>query len=102
MDKQPGSGQTPDPEIRNRVKLLASFAHRSVEVGQGQLERAEYLEALGFHAYYDALHLACAESSTADIFLTTDDKLLRLAHRLSEQLRVRVDNPLTWLQEVIE
>jgi predicted nucleic acid-binding protein len=93
--------QTPDPEKRNRVKRLASDAHRSVDVGQGQLERAEYLESLGFHAY-DALHLACAEVGMVDVFLTTDDKLLRLARRLSEQLRIRVENPLTWLQEVIE
>lgn len=29
-----------------------------------------------------------------------DGELLRLATRLSGQLRVRVENPLTWLNEV--
>lgn len=45
----------------------------------------------------DALHLACAESGKADVFLTTDDKLLRRAARLAEQLHILVDNPLNWL-----
>ena len=49
---------------------------------------------------WDALHLACAESGQADIFLTTDDKLLRLSQRIANKLQVRVDNPLSWLTEV--
>jgi predicted nucleic acid-binding protein len=59
------------------------------------------MKLLGFKQW-DALHLACAESGQVDIFLTTDDKLLRLAHRVAAQLKVRVENPLTWLTEVTE
>ena len=47
-----------------------------------------------------ALHLACAESGGADVFLTTDDKLLHKAAACAERLRVRVENPLVWLKEV--
>lgn len=68
-------------------------------VEQPEIERSQQLEALGFHPF-DALHLACAESGGSDIFLTTDGKLLRLASRFSRQLRIRVENPLTWLREV--
>jgi hypothetical protein len=93
--------QTPDQERRDRVKWLVTHVHRSVPIEQPEIERAQQLEALGFHAF-DALHLACAESGDASIFLTTDDKLLRLAIDLSEQLCVRVENPLTWLNEVTE
>jgi len=50
----------------------------------------------------NALHLACAEDCKADIFLTTDDKLLRLARECFRQLKIKVDNPLTWLRGVIE
>lgn len=94
-------GQTPDPQRRNRVKLLAAHAHRVVVIEKLEVERAQQLVALGFQAL-DALHLACAESGAADVFLTTDDKLLRLAAVLSEQLRVRVANPLAWIREVTE
>jgi predicted nucleic acid-binding protein len=93
--------QTPDAERRLRVKLLTTLVHESVLVEQAEAERAEQLEKLGFDAY-DALHIACAESGRADIFLTTDDPLLRRAHRLAQQLHVRVENPLTWLKEVTE
>ena len=92
-------GQTPDPERRRRVGLLASHAHRSVIVGNLEVERAEQLETWGITAL-DALHLACAESGEADVFLTTDDKLLSKTAAYAEQLRVRVENPLAWLREV--
>ena len=60
--------------------------------------RGKQLEALGFKEY-DALHIACAETGEADIFLTTDDAVIRRAKRLGSQLHVRVKNPDTWLQE---
>jgi len=53
------------------------------------------------HAYAtrDALHLACAEVGAVDVFLTTDDGLVRRARRHAETLRVRVENPVSWYQE---
>ena len=49
---------------------------------------------------FDTLHLACAESAGADVFLTTDDQLLRKVAAFADQLRIRVENRLTWLWEV--
>jgi len=91
--------QTPDLDRRRRVWLLASHAHRSVVVGKSEIERAQQFEAWSISAF-DALHLACAESGGADVFLTTDDKLLRKSAVHAKQLRVRVENPLQWLKEV--
>ena len=91
--------RTPDPERRRRVGLLIQHARRSVIVGEGEIRRAQQLEMWGISGV-DALHLACAESGGADVFLTTDDKLLGKAAAYAEQLRVRVENPLAWLQEV--
>ena len=56
------------------------------------------LKTMGFKAF-DALHIACAESGGADVLLTTDDAMVRRWRRLSRELRVPVENPLTWLQE---
>jgi hypothetical protein len=56
------------------------------------------LEALGF-GDFDALHLACAERGGAEVFLTTDDKLLRRAERHAGQLRVRAVNPVNWISQ---
>lgn len=91
---------TPDPERRRRVYLLASHIHRSVDVGRPEIERAQQFEAWGISAF-DALHLACAESGEADVFLTTDDQLLRKSAIHAKELRVRVENPLVWLKEVM-
>jgi len=91
--------QIPDDERRTRIKLLAANIQQSVSVHAREQARAKELIGLGLPAV-DALHLACAESGGAEIFLTTDDRLLRQSARLSSQLRVRVENPLTWLKEV--
>ncbi len=91
--------QTRDATRRARVQRLASLAEHPITTGPDETSRAEELERLGFHAM-DALHLACAESGKVDVFLTTDDRLLRRARRLSSRLQVRVENPLTWLREI--
>ena len=91
--------KTPDPERRRRVQLLASHVHHTVSIGQSESARAQQIQACGITAF-DALHLACAESGQVDVLLTTDDRLLRKATAHAKQLRVRVENPLTWLREV--
>ena len=93
--------QTPDDERRTRIQLLASHVGETVSVGSSEVARAQELGKLGFQSI-DALHLACAESSVSDVFLTTDDRLLRLAARISESLGVQVANPLAWLGKVAE
>lgn len=89
----------PDSERRSRVKSVMEHVHHTLSVGTKEETRAEELEGLGFR-HYDALHIACAESGDADILLTTDDRMLGLAKRYQSHLRVRVENPHTWLQEI--
>ena len=91
--------QTPDAERALKAKLLATLAALKITVAENEITRATELEQLGF-AGFDALHLACAESGGVHVFLTTDDKLLKRANRLATQLKVRVVNPLRWLQEI--
>lgn len=90
--------QTPDAERRARVRALTQSATKSILVNEPEVQRAQELEELGFHPM-DALHLACAESGGVEIFLTTDDRLLRKASGQSAQLKIRVENPLVWIQE---
>lgn len=71
-----------------------------ISVNTTEILRGKQLEALGFK-YRDASHLACAESGKADFFLTTDDGVIGKAKHVSSQLRVRVDNPDSWLQKRI-
>jgi predicted nucleic acid-binding protein len=91
--------RAPDTGRRARLRMLTGDAHEVVSIGAAEAERARELLALGFRAL-DALHLSCAESGGAEVFLTTDDRLLRLAARVAGDLRVRVANPLVWLGEI--
>ena len=85
---------------RSFVKALLNSIPQTifVPVNMSETFRGEQLEALGFKEY-DALHIACAESGKADVFLTTDDAVIRRAKRLTSQLHVRVENPDAWLQK---
>ena len=91
--------QNPDLDQRVSLTTLLRLRHQIVFVGGEEILRGEELEDLGFKKF-DALHIACAESGNADILLTTDDRMLRRAKRYCAQLRVRVENPDTWLQEI--
>jgi predicted nucleic acid-binding protein len=93
--------QTPDKERQNRVRVLIAHVQEIVQVSPDQIARAQELEKLGFHSI-DALHLSCAESGHADVFLTTDDRLLRLAGRVADRLHIQVANPLAWLAKATQ
>ena len=92
--------QTPDAQRSSRVKLLSDFVQQIVEIDEEEVKRAKELQKEGFQVF-DALHIACAESAKADVFLSTDDRLLKQAKRVSKRLHVRVENPLVWVEEMM-
>ena len=89
---------TPDIEKRRYLMELAEWVHLHVELTEHLIARATELEHLGLKSF-DAMHIACAESAQADVFLTTDDKLLKTALRERDNLYVTTANPLSWLTE---
>ena len=86
-------------DVSQRIEMKSQMDNAYINVPISEIERTRSrdLQKLGFKRS-DALHLACAESGNADIFLTTDDRLLRRAKRLSSKLYVRAENPYEWLQ----
>src|SRR5215211_7649369 len=93
--------KTPDAEQQSRLRHVLEFVSLTLELGEKELARASELQRLGFVGF-DAVHLACAERGKADVFLTTDDRLLKLAKRLAKKLHVKVENPLDWMKARIE
>lgn len=81
--------RNPDVDRRRDVEALLRFADEEVVPGPKEKARAGALQRLGYGAF-DALHLACAEQRAVDVFLTTDDGLLRRARRRPGTLRIRV------------
>jgi predicted nucleic acid-binding protein len=92
--------QTPDTQKLSRARLLSGFIKQMVEIGEKEAKRAKDLQKEGFQVF-DSLHIACAEGAKADVFLSTDDRLLKLAKRMSKRLKIRVVNPLIWVEEMI-
>ena len=88
----------PDPERRIKVQLTLSDAHDYIQISEPILERAKQIQQFGVRSY-DALHIACAEAAEADVFLTTDDKLLNRMRQFIDKIKVKVDNPLNWIKE---
>ena len=72
----------PYSERRSAISRWRSLAAANIVEHAGVLERATEFQRSGIAAF-DALHLACAEAASADMFVSTDDRLLRKAARLS-------------------
>jgi len=93
-------GETPNQERKRRVLKLCEKASASIGLNEEIRLLAESLKSYGFSTY-DALHLACAKQAGVDVFLSTDDKLIKRAQRYSDFIVLNVRNPLSWLQEVL-
>lgn len=92
--------RTPNEERQERLWSLESRSTERLPLTDAILQEAEQLQHLGFTTY-DALHLTFAASAEVDVFLTTDDKLLKRAQRYQVEIKIPVANPLSWLQEVM-
>lgn len=88
--------QTPDLERLKNVKTILALAKIKVISSQIIEGRATELQKLGFSGY-DATHIASAERSQADIFLTTDNRLIKKAQKNTQLIYVEIDNPVQWL-----
>jgi predicted nucleic acid-binding protein len=86
---------------REKLEVIDAILDRclvEIPIGNKEIERCQELLRTGFPVY-DALHVACAESAGADVFFTTDDRLIAQARRNQNAILVSVQNPLQWLTE---
>lgn len=86
------NARNPREDRRMATDLWLRAAEVVVGASEQAAERSRELAALGFGPL-DALHLAFAEASAARWFVTTDDRLLKLAERNRERLHVETVGP---------
>ncbi|MDF5736945.1 MULTISPECIES: PIN domain-containing protein [unclassified Nostoc] len=77
------------------MERYLQIATLRVLVDENIRNRAEQLEQLGIKSI-DALHVACAEASQSDYFITCDRRLINRCHNLS----LIVINPNNFIFEV--
>ena len=93
--------QTPDLERLKNTKMILSIAKIKVISSQFIDQRSRELQLLGFTGF-DATHIASAERSKADVFLTTDDRLIKKAAKNVQIIQVKISNPIQWLLEATQ
>lgn len=86
---------------KEQLESIISIATDYINSNAAIEARAKELMTMGFKLY-DALHLAFAETASVDIFLTTDDRLLRKAKQYNDSIKVKVENPVVWLMSILQ
>jgi predicted nucleic acid-binding protein len=81
--------------------LFSQQVQQVTQTSDEILRRAEGLEKSGFNTY-DAIHLASEEQAGVDVFLTTDDQILKVVSRNEKLLPFRIENPVKCLEEVLK
>jgi len=88
----------PDKTRMRKVQKLIDLAKEHVAITKDVTKRYHEFLEIGIDPA-DALHLACAESAGA-VLLTTDDTVIKIINRNSNQIPSGVNNPVQWLMEV--
>ena len=79
---------------------LSKYISKFYSLNEETIELAHKLQKSGFGAF-DSLHIASAEKSSVDIFITTDDKILKLYRRNPDLLNIRIENPANIVRELL-
>lgn len=87
-------------EVRRR-RVLQLLPQSKMELSEAVYRRARQLVERRLGAA-DAVHIAAAEAMGADVLLTCDDRFLRRASKLADELNCRIANPIDWLKEQID
>lgn len=94
--------QNPFVERKERISGYLSVASRVVTLNDAIKKKALLLENKGFDPI-DSLHLAYAEYSGADFFLTCDDNIIRKSMKHKDIIKIEVCNPIEFiLKEVFK
>ncbi len=90
-----------NPDKREQLQAILSLATVKINSTHSIEAQTQHFMKLGLKLY-DALHLASAHAASVDVFLTTDDRLLKTAKRNSESIFILVENPVTWLMQQLQ
>jgi hypothetical protein len=88
----------PKPVRRTRVSGLLGWFGEPAPLSQAVLEKAIVIRGFGF-GDMDALHLAFAEATSCQYFLSCDDELLTRSRRHGRELRTIALNPVDFVRE---
>ncbi len=86
-----------DEYKKHKVKQLYEIVEEEILYSEEIRRRSEEIMSKSKIRTFDSIHIAIAE--TADVMLTTDDKLIKMAEKL--KLKTKVMNPLKFAWEAM-
>lgn len=90
----------PNEEKKKKVLKFTELEDKKININDSIIQRARKIEQLGLKSF-DALHISCAEYRKADIFLTTDQEIIKIYQKNIQEFKIVIKNPLMWLLEVV-
>ena len=87
--------KNPDPKRKSAILYWRSRAAVYVDAAEPIRTSALNYEAMGLKPK-DALHIASAEAAECDVFLTTDDGILKKIVQLG---KMKIENPVNFIME---
>ncbi|MHA1521882.1 MAG: PIN domain-containing protein [Promethearchaeota archaeon] len=93
-------GKIPDQEKKEKVLSLLQSETIHIELNEKIISRASVIEGFGISPF-DALHISSSESVNANVFLTTDNNIIKKYQINESQFKISIKNPINWLMEVI-
>lgn len=86
---------------KEQLEAIISIATHYLNTNDTIELLASELVKVGFKLY-DALHLAFAQIYQLDVFLTTDDRLLKKAQKYPDMITIKIENPVIWLMNILQ
>jgi len=93
--------KNPFEEHRMAILNWRNIASAMIMVDTSVLERARNLISIGV-GKYDALHVACAIAGGAELFVTTDDRLLKRLRPTAGIVAMLPQNALAYMEKWYE
>lgn len=86
---------------KEQLKTILSIATRYLDTNDRIETLASHLIEQGFKLN-DAFHLAFSQIYHLDVFLTTDDRLLKKAKKTPNFITIKAENPVIWLMNILQ
>lgn len=90
-----------DTERKIKILTYLSLAKQYILLSNKIISRAEKIVGLGFEPI-DSLHIAMAESSNADYFITCDYDIIKEYDKVKDKIKVKIIGILEFVKEEIE
>jgi len=78
-----------DEERKDRISSYLDLAVEFIKIETADILRAHFLNNIGF-SDMDSVHVALAEKSNSDYFVTCDDDIIKLYKRNIKDVKVRI------------